>query len=68
MAIDFQHSKKLTLIQPTEGSLPQQGHGQPLDPRLACIIEETLNVRKTNEYMRQTSGNQIEVACSLLLS
>jgi hypothetical protein len=64
MAIDFQHSKQLTLIQPAaESSLQPKNkdHRQPLHPRLACIIEETLSVRKTNEYMRQASGNQRKV-------
>jgi hypothetical protein len=67
MAIDFQHSERLTLSQPAEDSLSQQremGRRQSLHPRLACIIEETLNVRRTNEYMRQQApGNQREVLC-----
>jgi hypothetical protein len=62
MAIDFRHSKQLTLVQPVEGS-PQltPGHRQPLHPRLACIIEETLNVHHNSGYMRKICGDQCEV-------
>jgi len=64
MAIDFQHSKQLTLVQPVEGSpQPTTGHHQPLHPHLACIIEETLNVHNNSEYMRKICGDQCEV-CS----
>jgi hypothetical protein len=48
MSLDFQHSKVLTLDQSDPSSL---GHRQPLHPRLACIIQETLNVCKNNEYI-----------------
>jgi hypothetical protein len=62
MAIDFQHSKRLTLVQPVEGSpQPTTDDRQPLHPRLACIIEETLNVRNNSEYMRKICGDQCEV-------
>jgi hypothetical protein len=71
MAIDFQHSQRLTLVQPAEDSLPQKremGHRHSLHPHLACIIEETLNVRKKNEYMRrQATGDQHKVLCLTII-
>ena len=67
MAIDFKHSQRLTLVQPDEDSFPQKrekNHHYSLHPHLACIIEETLNVHKTNEYMQwQATGDQCKVLC-----
>jgi len=67
MSIDFQHSKVLTLVQSDPSVQTSLGHRQPLHPRLACIIQETLDVRKNNDHIRNASINQRTVFISLLL-
>jgi hypothetical protein len=57
MDIDIQHAQKFTLASETKESSAHI----PLHPRLACIIEETVKLRKNNEYIRKTSDDQSAV-------
>jgi hypothetical protein len=57
MDIDIQHTQKFSLASETKESSDRM----PLHPRLACIIEETVKLRKNNEYIRKISDDQLAV-------